>query len=379
MVKENPKGKLVALGSIVLNIIIFSIKLYLGLIVGSLALLSDSFHSISDSASSVAVYVGLAISEKPADDEHPHGHGRADQIAVLVVGIILLITALTFLTDGFESLMIGPQPLLMRDEFYIYIFLTAVAKEVIAEISYVIGKKTDSDSLKADAWHHRGDAITTMFVIGAIYGSEAGLLFLDPLAGIGIALLLGYIGISYIKKSTNRLLGTEPSSETIDKIKKIAFSVDGVKDIHNIEVHDYGKDKAISLHMKSNEGTIRAAHDVSHVLENKLEESFGSSAEVHLDPVSIPRERIEKIVNENVERYDNILEAHRIKISESSDKVLISLHLVLPDHISIGEAHEIATSFEKDIEEKTKDEIEADIEIQTHVEPEEECLSRDSI
>ncbi len=379
MVKENPKGKIIAIGSIILNIGIFLTKLYLALIIGSLALLSDSFHSISDSASSVAVYIGLSISEKPADDEHPYGHGRASQIAVLVVGIILLVTALTFLTDGFESLAVGPSPLKMSNRFYFYIFLTALAKEIIGEISYVVGKKTDSDPLKADAWHHRGDAITTMLVIGAIYGSEAGLIFLDPLAGIGIAVLLGYIGLSYIKKSTHKLLGTKPSSDMIKDIEELASEVDGVKSIHNIKVHDYGQDKAISLHMKSSKGTIRSAHDVSHDLEERLEKKFGSSAEVHLDPATIPRKEIEKIIRDNVKNHDKILEVHRIEISESSDKVLISLHLILPEEISIGDAHDIATRFEKDVKERCRDKIEADIEIQAHVEPEEECLSRDSI
>ena len=375
MVEENPQGKLVALGSIVLNIVIFIVKLYLGFLIGSLALLSDAFHSISDSASSIAVYIGGAVSEKPADEEHPHGHGRADQIAVLIVGIILIVTALTFLSDGIKSLTVGPQPLKMTDRFYLYIFLTAVAKEIIAEISYLVGKKTKAESLKADAWHHRGDAITTMLVIGAIYGSEAGLLFLDPLAGIGIAALLGYIGIKYIKKSTNRLLGTKPSSQILVEIEGIASDTKGVREVHDIKVHDYGKDKAISLHMKSNEGTVRSAHDASHRLEEKLKERFGSTAEVHLDPATMPRKKIESLVQKNVDRYDEILEAHRIKITESSDKILISLHLVLPDNISIKEAHEIATRFEKDIKKKSEKEIKAEIEIQAHVEPEDECLS----
>ncbi len=378
MVEENPKGKLVALLSIVLNIGIFITKLYLGFLIGSLALLSDAFHSISDSASSIAVYIGLVISEKPADEEHPHGHGRADQIAVLVVGIILIITAVTFLSEGVQSLFFKHIYLEMRNRFYLYIFLTALAKEIIAEASYLIGKRTGADSLKADAWHHRGDAITTMLVIGAIYGSEAGLLFLDPLAGIGIALLLGFIGISYIKKSTDRLLGTKPSSQLIEKIKKIASDTEGVREVHKIKVHDYGQDKAISLHMKSNEGTVRSAHDVSHRLEENLKKKFGLTAEVHLDPAKIPRKKIEKLVQKNVEKYDEILEAHRIKITESPDKVLISLHLVLPDTVSIKEAHDIATKFERDIEGKSKEKIKADIEIQAHVEPEDECLFESS-
>lgn len=370
---NNEKGKFVAIGSILLNVVIFSVKIYLGLIIGSIALLSDSVHSISDSASSIAVYLGLKISEKPADEQHPHGHGRADIIAVLVVGIILIFTALAFLTEGVEAFLGRTHPLEdIPRHFYLYIILTAVAKEVMGEVSYFVGKKTGSDSLKADAWHHRGDAITTILVVGAIYGSELGIWFLDPLAGIGIAILLGYIGVSYVKKSTDRLLGTKPSKDLIDNIKKVSTDVDGVKDVHNIQVHDYGSDKSISLHMKSNKGTIRSAHMVSHKLEKKLKEKFGSTAEIHLDPVSIPREKISELVEDISNEYDNILEIHKLEIAENTEKILISFHLIVPEELTIKESHEMATEFEKELLNKATSKFDANVEVRAHIEPEDE-------
>ncbi len=377
MSETHSTGKIVAVGSIILNFVIFVVKGFIALQVGSLALLSDAFHTLSDSASSVAVYVGLSVSEKPPDERHPHGHGRADQVAVLAVGVILFFTGLSFLTDGFESLVSGPNPLMMSERFYIYILLTAVAKEAMAETSYFIGKLKGSESLKADAWHHRGDAITTILVIGAIYGTESGFLFLDPAAGIGVALLLGYIGINYIKKSTDQLLGVKPSSEILDEIENLASDIGGVKDVHDIKVHDYGQDKAISLHMKANKESMRASHEVSHRLKEKLEERFGSTAEVHLDPLSIPRERIEELVQEQVKKYDEILETHNIEIAESKEKILISLHLVFSGDISIKKGHEIATEIEKEMKSKAEEEMKVGIEVQAHIEPDGETLSND--
>ncbi len=375
MSKIKSHGKLVALASILLNVVIFAVKGFIALQVGSLALLSDSFHTLSDSASSIAVYAGLKVSEKPADERHPHGHGRADQVAVLAVGVILFFTALTFFTDGFKSLTAGPEPLVMSDRFYIYIILTAVAKEVMAEASYFAGKIKGSESLKADAWHHRGDAITTVLVIAAVYGTESGLLFLDPAAGIGVALLLGYIGISYIKNSTDRLLGTKPSSEVIDEIEELSSKIEGVKDVHDIKVHDYGQDKAISLHMKAEKESMRAAHEVSHQLEERLEERFGSTAEVHLDPISIPKEMIEKFAEENVQQYEKIIESHNIEISESKDKIMISMHLVFSEDTSIKEGHDIATKIEDEMKNEAENEINVDIEVHTHIEPDGQTLS----
>lgn len=366
---ERGAGKLVALGSIVLNGLIFVVKAFIGIQVGSLALLSDAIHTISDSASSVAVYVGLKVGDKPPDESHPFGHGRADQVAVLAVGIILFFTALIFLSEGIESLIVGIETITMRRIFYVYIFLTAIAKEVMGELSYFVGKKIDSDSLKADAWHHRADAATTMLVIGAIYASQVGLPFLDPLAGIGIALAVGYISISYIKKSTDRLLGTKPSSELLGKIEALADEIEGVEGVHDIKIHDYGGKKVASLHMKVKNGAIRAAHRKSHELKDRLEESVVSTAEIHLDPSSLPSEKIKGLIEEKSQKIDGIIDVHQIDISESEDNILVSMHLVLPKTSSIEEGHEIGTFFESEVEEKIKSELKSEAEVQVHIEP----------
>lgn len=363
-----------AFSSIVLNVIIFFVKVFIGLQIGSLALLSDSMHSLSDSASSIAVLIGLYIAEKPADKTHPFGHGRADQIAVLSVGIILVLAALTFLSDGIQSLLVGPEPILMGRSFYFYIFLTAVAKEVIGEISYYVGKKTGSDPLKADAWHHRGDAITTILVIGAIYGSGKGLLFLDPMAGIGISLLLGYIGGSYIKKATNKLLGEKPPQELIDNIKEVSLESPGVTDVHNIHVHEYGDKKAISLHMHSEPGTTLKGHQLAHDLENRLEKEFNADVEVHFDPWKPPIEKIENKISRVIERRKDVKNIHNIEISETGEGLLISFHLIVPTHAEVGEAHDRVTDVEETIKRLLKKQLPTKIKIQIHIEPcDEDC------
>lgn len=363
-----------ALGSVLLNGVIFGVKGFIGLQIGSLALLSDAVHTISDSASSVAVYAGLKVGEKPPDESHPFGHGRADQIAVLAVGIILAFTALTFLTDGIESLLAGVETISMRRIFYFYIIMTAVAKEVMGEASYLVGKKSGSESLKADAWHHRADAATTVLVIGAIYASQIGLPLLDPIVGIGIALLVGYMGISYIKKSTYNLLGTKPSSDLLEDIETTADEIDGVEGVHDIKVHDYGGKKAVSLHMKMKDGTVRAAHEKSHELKNRLEESVVSTAEVHPDPSSIPTEKIKSLIKNRAEKIEGVLDVHKINISEGEDNILVSMHLVLPKESSIEVGHNIGTGFERDVKEKIQDELKNEAEIQVHIEPcQEKC------
>ncbi|MFW6040269.1 MAG: cation-efflux pump [Thermoplasmatota archaeon] len=367
--KPSKLAKTVVIIVIAVNVLIFIVKGLIGVQIGSLALLSDSIHTLSDSASSIAVYLGLKISEKPPDEEHPYGHGRADMITVLVVGLILILAAINFLSEGIQSLFVGTNGLSMPSIFYIIILATAIMKEVMAEVSYFVGNKAKSESLKADSWHHRGDAITTILVILAIYGSEMGLNFLDPLAGIIISFILVYIGVSYTKKAVNRLLGDSPPEELIKKIEEVSKHVPLVKDVHNIKVHNYGEKKAISLHMHSEPGTMRNAHDLAHRLEKKLEEEFNATVEVHFDPWMPPKDKIESTIQEYISKKEGIKGIHKIDISETDDSIFISFHMVVPKQEEVGIAHEKATRVEEEIKEILSNEISAKIRVQVHIEP----------
>ena len=367
---------LIALSSIVVNFFLFGVKGWVALGIGSLALLSDSVHTLTDSASSVAVYLGIKIAEKPADDTHPFGHGRAEQIAVLSVGLILMFAAMKFFSDGLISLLTGTGLELMdvTRQVYIFVFATAVVKEVMAEVCYFVGRKEDSEPLKADAWHHRSDAITTMLVLGAIYGSKIGYEFLDPVAGIGIALLLGYIGFSYSKKAAYKLLGSGPSKELLDKIKKESRDFEGVKDIHHIHVHDYGNEKAISLHMEPSPGTAKESHDTAHKLSEYLEKKFAADVEVHFEPWRPPLKKVKTEVKKIVGEREGVIDIHKIELSESDETMIISFHLVVPRDIDVKKGHDIATEIERDIIGSLRDKVSTSLDVQVHVEPcEQDC------
>ncbi len=361
--------KRVALTSISIDIVIFGIKLWIGLAVGSLALLSDAFHTLSDSLSSGVVYVGLKISEKPADESHPFGHGRADQLALLVVGILLVMVAVKFMSDGALALIVGPETISMKKAFFAIIIITAVVKEVMGEISYYVGRRENVESLKADAWHHRSDALTTFLVLAAIYGSQIGFPQLDPVMGMVIAVILGYIGTSYLRKAANKLLGTAPSKELLKDIKRKSTAVEGVRDVHGIKVHDYGDSMAISLHMDPEPGTLKEAHRVTHLLTDILEQKYSASVDVHLDPWEMPEKELTAIVTETVNKRRDVKNAHRISISEGDEGILLSFHVVLPRQKDVSQAHDIASSLETEIETVLKRKLGIPISVPVHIEP----------
>ncbi len=369
---EMPKK--VALTSISIDVVLFAIKLWIGLLVGSLALMSDAFHTLSDSLSSGAVYAGLRLSEKPPDKGHPFGHGRADQVALLVVGILLVVVAVKFLTDGALALLTEASPIDMDRLFFIIIILTAVIKEVMGEISYYVGKKSAKDSLKADAWHHRSDALTTVLVLAAIYGTRMGYPQLDPAMGIVIAVILGYIGISYSRSATNKLLGAAPSKALTDDIRRRSVEMEGVKEVHGIRVHDYGDRMAISIHMEPEPGSIKQGHRTVHELIDKLKKEYPASVDVHLDPWDIPEEEIERIVKRIIRSRDDSTDPHRISVSEGIDNILVSFHLVLPRQRDVATVHETTSIIERDVSSELEKKLGFPVSVQIHIEPcDEEC------
>ena len=159
-------GYLEATVSIIGNVIIFLIKLFLGLFINSIALIADSVHSLSDVSTSGVVIFGFRTAKKKPDKEHPYGHGRAEYIATLIIAVILIIVGFSFIEQSVERIINikdiehGEYAIIIS----IIVIISAVLKELMARYSYLLAKKINSDVLKADAWHHRSDSISSIGV-----------------------------------------------------------------------------------------------------------------------------------------------------------------------------------------------------------------------
>ncbi len=359
----------VALANIILNLSISGVKLTLALLIGSLALLSDSIHTLTDAVSSVAVFMGLKVSAKPPDSQHPYGHGKAEQVAVLVVGVILIMTALTFISEGIMRIVDSPAPLDVGMSIIAIVLFTAGVKGIMGALSDRVGKSTGSDSLRVDAWHHFSDSITTVVVVLALFGSGKGFAILDPLVALIIAGLLLYLGLKYIKKAADNLMGMAPDDELIEAIELKAKQFEDIEEVHGIKVHDYGERKAISLHMKPKKVPGIKAHKIAHQLKDLLEREFSSTVEVHTDPWTPSEKQIENIVKSFMSTDKRVKDIHHIKIAEGEESFRLSFHLVLPKHESVEHAHEQATNLEKDLKKEIEEKMGLDIEVMVHMEP----------
>jgi len=277
-------GILEAWFSIIGNLTITLIKFFCGIFIGSISLLADAVHSASDVFSSGVVLIGFRASKKGPDANHPHGHGRIEYLTGLVISLMLVGAGISFIFTSYERLTTGSviQPHLLA---IFSVLLTIVIKEFLFHFSYAAGEKIDSEALMADAMHHRSDSLTTIAVLIAIIGAYFNLEFLDALFGFLVAGFVIFSGAQIAYKSINRLLGAAPCEETRANLLDSILNTHGVINAHDLEVHDYGAQKSITVHIEVNgDLSVNEAHDIADRVENNLREQNKCHAVVHLDP-----------------------------------------------------------------------------------------------
>ncbi|MCM8783720.1 MAG: cation diffusion facilitator family transporter [Candidatus Omnitrophica bacterium] len=278
-------GYLESVTSIIVNLILSLAKFLLGILSNSIALIADSFHTFSDVITSVIVWVGFKASQRPADSEHPFGHGRIEFISTLIIGVLLLFAGFNFLKDSFLRIL-NPQAVKAGLGTIIFLVISAYLKEELAVFATELGEKIKGDSLLADAWHHRTDAIASLLIILSIIASKFGYFIVDAFLGLIISLVIIWLGIKFVHKSSNKLIGHAPNKEILYKIQSEAYKIKGVKNIHDIEIHEYGEELRISLHIKvKSRLRVDSAHQIAEAVEQRLKENLGISAVVHVDPL----------------------------------------------------------------------------------------------
>jgi cation diffusion facilitator family transporter len=272
--------------SVIVNLLLFVFKLLFGLVLNSIALIADSLHSLSDVVTSAIVIYGFKVSSKPPDDEHPFGHGRAERIVSIVLGCLLIVVGIEFLRGGFLRFN-NPVPI-KADVFVIVMLCVCVfAKEFLYRLSVSLGKRINSAALRADAWHHRTDAISTVLVLAGFLSFRFGLYQMDGILGMAVAGIIVYTGVGIIRESASVLIGEAPAASLVDRIKATAADFDGVDDVHHIHVHDYGGQLEITIHLRLRGDTrLEAAHERASDVEKAVKKCVpGAEVTVHLEPL----------------------------------------------------------------------------------------------
>jgi cation diffusion facilitator family transporter len=282
--QNNRYGYLEGIWSIAGNLVLFGLKYWAGIASGSLALIADAWHTLSDSASSVIVIGSIKLSSRQADERHPFGHGRYQQIASIFIAFLLGIVAYEFLTGSIEKFRAheaGSFGILA----IVVTSLSIVVKEILAQYAYWTYRKTGFETLRADGWHHRSDALSSLVVlIGILLGNRFW--WIDSVLGFLISLMLFYAVFEIIKNSASNLLGEKPDENLIGDVKKL---IDRVSDReicpHHFHLHTYGDHRELTFHIMLN-GTldISAGQNIATTIENALSKEMNIEATIHVEP-----------------------------------------------------------------------------------------------
>lgn len=279
-------GYIISSLSIALNIVLFIIKYWVGVLSASVAIVADAWHTLSDTLTSLVVLISFKISSVPPDKKHPYGHGRAELIAALVVGILLAVVGFNFFVESIHRL-IDRQAAAYGTLALIVIAASVVSKEAMAQVSIRAGRRTNSRSLIADGWHHRSDAISSLLIfIGIVAGQRFW--WTDGVLGLVVSLLIFHATFGILKDTISALLGEEPDEEEIARIISLSSQLTPHDlHVHNPRVHDYGQYRELTLHIYlPADMRLSEAHEIVTALENAIKKEMGIEATVHIDPDS---------------------------------------------------------------------------------------------
>lgn len=307
-------GMLTGVMGIILNLILFGGKLFAGIVTGAISVTADAVNNLSDAGTSVISMVGMKLAVRPADKEHPFGHGRMEYVAGLAVAAVIFIMGYELLRDSIVKIF-NPEEVNFSVVSLIILVASVFVKLYICLYNRKIGKLINSPAMKATAMDSLSDCISTAAVIAGLLVFHFAKVSIDGYVGILVALFVFKAGFEAAKESLEPLLGQRPEKEYVEEIEKTVMSHPEIIGIHDLIVHNYGAGaNIISLHAEvSADMGFMEAHELIDEIENDLKSRYAAIATVHMDPVETN--------NETAKRYKELVKGF---ISEISPE--ISMH-----------------------------------------------------
>ena len=265
---RNAYGSLAGIVGILINFLLFLIKLSVGLLSGSVAIMADAFNNLSDAASSIMTIVGFKMASKPADAEHPFGHGRIEYLTAMIVSFMVMLVGFQFVKSSFNKI-INPKPIVFQFIPFLLLLISIFFKVWLSSFNRKIGNKINSSVLKATATDAMGDVFTSSTVVIAFLRSNFTSFPIDGYIGIIVALAIVYSGFTLIKETLSPLLGEPPDPILVNNINDMVMSYNHITGVHDLIIHNYGPGRIMaSIHAEipANIG-IMEIHDIIDTAE----------------------------------------------------------------------------------------------------------------
>ncbi|NRT78855.1 MULTISPECIES: cation diffusion facilitator family transporter [Clostridium] len=308
---------------ILANVMLFVIKLSVGIVVSSIAIMADAFNNLSDAASSLITILGFKLSSKPADREHPFGHGRIEYLSALIVAFMVMLVGFQFIKSSFEKI-IKPEPITFEMTSFILLIISIFFKIWLSKFNKFIGEKINSSALKAASTDALGDVFTTTCVAISFLASKFTSFPIDGYIGMFVALFIVYAGFNLVKDTINPLLGEAPDPELVESIERMVLSYDNILGSHDLIVHNYGPGKCMASIHAEIPGNINVVdiHEVIDKAEREISKALKIYLVIHIDPICIIEGEVKEAYDEIlsiIEKYDYIESIHDFRVVGEGD------------------------------------------------------------
>ncbi|KYH29155.1 MULTISPECIES: cation diffusion facilitator family transporter [Clostridium] len=329
-------GYLGGIVGIIVNIILFLVKLFVGLIAKSIAVTADAFNNLSDALSSIITIAGFKFASKPADEEHPFGHGRIEYLSGLLVAFMVMLVGFEFIKSSFNRI-INPNKVNFDLIPFILILVSIGAKIWLSRFNKYIGKKINSSALQASSLDALGDVITSSTVALSLLLSKWISIPIDGYIGILVSLFILYSGYSLIKDTINPILGEAPDPEFVKELESDVLRYDCITGVHDIIIHNYGPGRRMaSLHVEvpCNISVVKI-HEIIDTMERELSKKHNMFLVVHMDPINTNDKEVESArmeLESILKLFPEIKSYHDFRVVGEGDyKNLIFDIVVSPD------------------------------------------------
>lgn len=359
--------KRVALYSVIVGIFLTGFKLVVGLLTGSLGILSEALHSLLDLGAALITFFAVRFSIKPPDSSHQYGHGKIENLSALAEAILLLVTCIWIVYEAIKRLATNDYFVEATIWSFLVMGVSVLLDIFISRLLSKAAKKYSSQALEADGLHYSSDILSSSVVIIGLIGVKLGVPALDPIAALGVAILVTIASIRLGKRTIEELLDEAPKGLSEQITKSILANVPELKKIENIRVRRSGSSTYVDLVVCAQR---LLSIDRSHELADKIEAEVKKIIEesdvlIHFHPCSDGESLIDG-VNAIVNKYPEIQDSHDVEFykNDTTGKYICTLHVRLDDTLSLDKAHEIIDNLEEHIK-KENSQID---EVTTHIE-----------
>ena len=289
--KNNEKIAIkVSIISIILNCLLTLIKFISCVISKSSAMISDSVHSLSDVLSTFVVIIGVKISNKKADSDHPYGHERIECVSAIILSGMLFVVGALIGINGIKNVTNSSNLVMPGVLALIASIISIISKEAMYQYTIRVSKKINSAALKADAWHHRSDALSSIGSFIGILGSRLGFKVFDPLASVIISLCIIKVSIDIFKDAIDKMVDKSCDKEVIDKVISVIEKNESVKNIDDIKTRQFGNKAYVDVEISVDENLLlKDAHKVAEEIHDSVENEINivKHCMVHVNPYEV--------------------------------------------------------------------------------------------